>query len=759
MEFTQLLKQLKPNPRILFNEEEINGIKARVIDNGRGNRIDFKGAWENTLQLAESYVVEQEFTVIYSGCSVQLNIPLPLVQLDPIDDPPGYIDYPFWTMYSRAVEDRIRYLAFAYGMTKEKRFAEKVKEYLIALSSFTRWFEFLPRGAEGNLSNAHFTIGAAIGYDAIFHTLSNEEKNAIKKAILVKGLQPFGIDFNNYDSHNIIASKRVAMLIGSLAILDNDCKEEVEPFILNSCAYIKNYLDSRMRDPGIEGLLYLNVAARHILMAVDTYHRSTEDYEFLKHAYFNFLPDIFIYTLGTAGKSSFVNFSDSFYSLDISYLMAIIASKNQNQIASWYMNKFSESHLETLLNSNNIPEPMEPENYYENKYSNIFPTIGWASLRSGWKENDHLLAFNASQSAKNHNHFDQNNFILHVAGEWLITNPGYQDYVEGPRREFTIGTIGHNSMLINEVGQSQMGRSKFVDWHTSENFSFVIGEATDAYDTSISQWERKNLHIDKSYFVIVDKVVKKDADGILSFLFHTTAQIYVGDQNILPGEKIEESHIEFVGDKASASLYICYPNDIKKSLEQHVGAKEYGSYLKVVPSENEQLQYVVTIIVPHIVKSEFDYSITNDGSFFSIQVNREKIIDYILVNEDRKSVWQTTSNGTVTFQGEQGWVSLLNDEPMPSKFSVMNGSCLIVQGNTVIETTEAMNISGFFEEDEAKLQLELQKDTKVLIKTVNPTNILINGEKHQNEAAIYHSEKGLLELNLKHGMYVIDLFF
>ena len=752
--FAQQLKHLKPNPRILFNDEELKEMKAKLADNKIGSGIDFRNAWDKTLELAESFVDEKEFKVRYPSCSVQLTIPLPLTQLEPVGDPPGYIDYPFWTMYSRAVEERIRVLTFAYGMTSEKRFAEKVKEYLIALSSFTKWFEFPLRGAEGNLSNAHFTLGAAIGYDAIIHFLSDSEKNTIKQAILTKGLQPFRIDFNNYDSHNIIASKQVAMLIGSLAILDSDCKDEVEPFIFNSCTYISNYLDSRMKDPDIEGLLYLNVAARHILMAVDTYHRSTGNVEFLQHPYFRFLPDLFMYFLGTGGKVSFVNFSDSFYSLDISYLMAILASKNQNRVASWYVHKFSESHLETLLHANNLPKPLEPEMHYENRCSNIFSTIGWASLRSGWKDHDHLLAFNASQSAKDHNHFDQNNFVLHVAGEWLISNPGYQDYVEGPRRDFTIGTIGHNSMLVNGNGQSRLGKSKFIDRYTSDNYSFVSGEASGAYDESISQWERKIVHIDNSYFLILDKVVKEDPNSVLSFLFHTTAQIVAGDKNLLPGMNTDESHIRFNGEKVSVSLYNCYPLDTKKSVEQHKGAEEYGSYLQIVPQNKEQLQYMITLLVPEDSKKVFSHSVTRDGSLFQVEISRQGITDYMLVNGERKSVWQVFSNGEIGFRGEQGWVSFQNDGNKLSKFSVVNGSSLRLQKDTIFQSSEDMNISAQFNNSGAKIQLKLLKFTRVSLKTPQPSGLFVNNEKH---LVNYQTKLGMLELQLQPGKYDIEL--
>ena len=99
MVLSQSLKSIKPNPRILMNEMEIREIKTRVEKN------EFSDIWKNTIKLAESYIVEQGFTLSYPSCSVTLDITLPLKQLEPIGDPPGYTDYPFWTMFSRAIEE------------------------------------------------------------------------------------------------------------------------------------------------------------------------------------------------------------------------------------------------------------------------------------------------------------------------------------------------------------------------------------------------------------------------------------------------------------------------------------------------------------------------------------------------------------------------------------------------------------------------------------------------------------------------------
>lgn len=764
MDAVNVLKNLESHPRILFNQSEINNIQERVSQLLPGGNIKFKDLWDQALQLGEQYVIETVFTVSYPSINMELKITVPLKELEPVGDPPGYIDFPFWTMYSRAIEERIKILSFAYGMTGEKRFANKVKEYIMSLSTFSSWYEFPHLGAEGNLSNAHFTLGMAIGYDSIFHLLSESEIRLVKEAILTKGLLPFTIDFNNQDSHNIIASKQVAMLIGSLAVIDHDCKEAVEPFLKNSYEYILNYLNNRMKDPEIEGLLYLNAAAGHILMAADILQRATGNDDFMNHEYFNFLPNLFMYMIGTGGKSSFVNFSDSFYELDISYLFSVLASNHQNPVLSWYIHEFTDKKLNSLLYLKSIPDPVDPDSFYKNEKSRVFPSIGWAALRSGWEREGHLLAFVSSPSAKDHNHFDQNNFVLHVAGEWLMTNPGYQDYVEGPRREFTLGTVGHNSMLVDGLGQSLRGNSCFLDWYSSKNYSFVTGDASGAYDGRVSQWRRKMVHIDNRFFVVVDEVVKGKAESKLSFLYHTTSKIMAGGRLLSPGDQPFDDIMELIGEEASVSLYFCYPEGIRKEIKQYPGAEQYGPYLEVTPEWGGNTQFHVTMLIPKHDKkslSRVSYSCSHSDALFLLKLENanDVVLDYLLLNKENRSGLQATDNGEASMNGEQGWVSWMKGTDTPTKLALINGSHLMANSQTLVQSTNNICISGYFEKEAAFFHFELEKQTQVRIKSPQPIKVIINHPIPREETFIYDEEKGLVHLNLANGEYDVMFFY
>ena len=78
-----------------------------------------------------------------------------------------------------------------------------------------------------------------------------------------------------------------------------------------------------------------------------------------------------------------------------------------------------------------------------------------AVLRSGWEADDLAVAVSCSNSSMGHIHSDSGTLVIGTRGRWLVTDPGYQQYVQGEEREFTIGPAAHNGPLINGRGPSQ----------------------------------------------------------------------------------------------------------------------------------------------------------------------------------------------------------------------------------------------------------------------------------------------------------------
>ncbi len=78
-------------------------------------------------------------------------------------------------------------------------------------------------------------------------------------------------------------------------------------------------------------------------------------------------------------------------------------------------------------------------------------------LRSGWRAGDLAVAVAASTSPAGHIHLDFGSITIGTAGQWLIADPGYQQYMAGAEREFTIGSNAHNTPILN--GKSQTIKS------------------------------------------------------------------------------------------------------------------------------------------------------------------------------------------------------------------------------------------------------------------------------------------------------------
>lgn len=78
------------------------------------------------------------------------------------------------------------------------------------------------------------------------------------------------------------------------------------------------------------------------------------------------------------------------------------------------------------------------------------------SLRSGWEANDLAVVLPCSRSLAGHLHMDAGHMVLGTRGQWLISDPGYQQYLQTTERTFTLGAGAHNNPVI--CGKTQVTR-------------------------------------------------------------------------------------------------------------------------------------------------------------------------------------------------------------------------------------------------------------------------------------------------------------
>jgi hypothetical protein len=74
-------------------------------------------------------------------------------------------------------------------------------------------------------------------------------------------------------------------------------------------------------------------------------------------------------------------------------------------------------------------------------------THAWVR-RSGWEVEHHSVTVSAPRSPMGHLHADGGHLILAWQGRAWVTDPGYQQYLPGEERDYTLGWAAHNAPVI-----------------------------------------------------------------------------------------------------------------------------------------------------------------------------------------------------------------------------------------------------------------------------------------------------------------------
>ncbi|WP_182914496.1 heparinase II/III family protein [Paenibacillus sp. 1011MAR3C5] len=687
------ISQLIDHPRILFTAEERRTLQSRIaFQEHNVFGINVPAIWEELRKEGDRYAEESGFRVTYANAPDVIDVVYPLLQPDPLPNPPGYVDYPFWTMYSRGIEHRLITLSLLYALTEERGYADKAKAMLLDLAAYRRWYEFPARGAEGNLSNAHFTLGAATAYDTLYGMLTIEEREIIRTSILEKGLRPLAIDFGNADQHNIIVAKQVAMMIGALAIVDEE--PAAAKYVKQAFDYIHAYLDARVESEETEGLMYNNIAATHLAQAAAAFKKSTGHAELMEHPFLTvFVPDQFFYFQSAGNQPTFANLSDCHPKLNLAYMMSMLAENASNGAAMWYVQQYESNSLTVLLNVVRGTEAIPPERYFAGRMSKAFPRIGWVALRSGWGERDHVMAFTSSPSARGHNHLDQNHFILNVAGEWLIADPGYQDYRPGPKNEFTDGSVGHNVLLVNGQGQRLRGGGRLTSSHMSPGFDAVRGDATASYEGAIRHWYRTVAHMDESCFIIIDDIALHDASDRAELLLHAKDGIVISEAG-------DGGAYTFSGERASVLVCTSSSHGASSMITEYPGAEEYGPYLVYqVNADPKGRARFATLLVP---RPELE-SIENEPCEWHVEWREEGSV--ITINgRDRLRIWN---------HGGMEWVRESAPNGMPEAYALFAGQSLLADDKELLSFSLPASGSVRHDRDVYTIALTLPAATQV----------------------------------------------
>lgn len=165
----------------------------------------------------------------------------------------------------------------------------------------------------------------------------------------------------------------------------------------------------------------------------------------------------------------------------------------------------------------------------------IFRKIGWACFNSDLLDpsmNVQVQMRSSPYGNISHSHADQNNIVLGAYGEPLLVNTGIRDYYGSPFcKEWYWATQSHNCVLFDGLGQERIAASKgeIAANGKSGEFTWVMGDASNAYGDSAKLYRRWLAFDGKDTVVVIDEV--ETTATKLSFMWHGRSEFQVDETN------------------------------------------------------------------------------------------------------------------------------------------------------------------------------------------------------------------------------------
>lgn len=454
---------------------------------------------------------------------------------------------------------KLDYLSLAYLMTGDRKYSSSVKNILFNAVKSTCWgsTEMLARKPAWNadLGLAHKCFTTALGYDAIYNILTDEERDtiarglyrlAVKPSIQDWIMEPTRIHSLNSMGHNWWTS---CVCMGGILAM---CLQNEIPQCLDAVATINEELPEwfafagdvlqnkakTMDDAGgmYESLNYANFGIQEALLfrvAWANCHPREKAPEIPQLAK---IPDYFIHVAyPRKGQLFDINFGDSHSNVTAeSSMMLLYALGIRNDNMLWYFNQVAEGqHRDGFFRNRPMgflytPDTKMAPSKPDSQLSYIWKDFGWATMRNSWQKDATMLAVKSGYTW-NHSHADANSFILFHNGVDIIKDGGNCWYPNPNYRNYFFQSEAHNVVLFNGEGQPREQqyhgaplRGYLYYLMDNGNLKYVLANGTGPMSDKLSRNFRHFLWLDKVILIIDD--LKSHKTGTFQWLWHTNGE-------------------------------------------------------------------------------------------------------------------------------------------------------------------------------------------------------------------------------------------
>lgn len=511
-------QQVTAHPRLFFTAEELKTLKAVAGSDDKGLAgYSGKEAADALLAGATALLGQSSFSMTYYG-NTTVQFAIPFVERHFSDAPAGFGsgNYPYWQEMGNKMKDMMQSLALAYSLTGDARYGDRAAELALSLAGWSTWTEY-PTVNRTSLETGYFVTGVATVLDLCYDRLSDAQRLRLATALETKGLEPLFLDLSAFTDHNYYVNKAAALMTGSL-VLFGDC-ESAPKYLSRAYDFAKWYLDRRAESEGQEGLSYTSYAMDLLFTALDQLERVTGNGVLMGHSY----PEALIrwvVAVSESKKGFAPPISDSYMNTCFFVTASVMRKNDVSALAAWYLSSRKQESVPdfTRLVCFRPAGVTETPDAYSARTgidlrTGVADAAGWGYLRTGWEQNDMLLVAVGNNSQQGHSHYDQNSFVLSLDGEWILSDPGYQDYGSGDRRDYTLAW-GHSTVTVDGKTQSIKGGGRMLTVLDGAGFAVLSSDAAGAYtDPALTRARRTYVMIrsgDCAYFVLADDLASDD---------------------------------------------------------------------------------------------------------------------------------------------------------------------------------------------------------------------------------------------------------
>jgi len=482
---------------------------------------------------------------------------------EPPPYPDGRWDVDIWRSHlveARNMSSAIDYLGFGYLITGDRRYGDRLREWLVRLS---RWD---PEGTSSYGYNDEVGMPVlfvlAHGYDSGYDLLSDGERELVRESLRRRAEEVYRMfrtknpyEVRPYDNH----ATRTINFLGQAALsLLGEVAEAAEWLDYVLKVYSVFYPPWGGEDGGYsQGPSYLSSYLNWMLQFLQMLESAT-GMDFHRKPFFRNVGWFILYAAPWCAKM--VPFGDGTPGRPgrVTQLnMYRLAQKFREPAFQWYarMLEAGPSAAETVPQARRSSVESMPEELLEflwrddsvpahppSDRSRCFFSVGEAAMHSDLAdaENDVYMLFKSSPfGAWSHAYADQNSFYIHGFGEPLAISSGYYPwYGSDHHTRWTWQTKAHNGVLVGGEGQmtgTRASRGKVEAFVSSPPFEYIRGDAVEAYAGRLTRFLRHVLYVraedGPGWFIIADDLESPEP-ATFQWLLHALSRMQVDAQSL-----------------------------------------------------------------------------------------------------------------------------------------------------------------------------------------------------------------------------------